>query len=310
MGGGAWCSASFYPNPNHPNPMTDVGTIVLIPAAQIEPDPEQPRKQFDPQYLNDLAESIAAEGLLQPITVRPHPSKVDHFMIIAGECRWRAHCLKGIQAVKCIVSAEHGDPIRRLRAQTMENRTRKEMTFRDEAQAYQRLHDIGDSDEEIGRANGMSGARVKTIRGMLSLGDVVWRQLESGAIRRRVAEWVCAEVPAEHAEGLLLRCAGKTSKQAIALVSDFLAELRQDRLELAFDEAGMAGGKDVLVRELAKALLMIFPLVEAVGAGDQAVAARSLGNEIARCLPKGKKTKRAAAFLAKACAQIDAISNP
>ena len=73
-----------------------------LPLREIEPDPEQPRKRFDDDALNQLADSITENGLLQPIAVRP--KKVGPgYIIIAGERRWRAARLAGLDEVPVII---------------------------------------------------------------------------------------------------------------------------------------------------------------------------------------------------------------
>ena len=64
-----------------------------IPISQITPNPNQPRKHFDKAKLRQLADTIAARGLIQPITVRPLGGRPMRYMIVAGERRWRAHKL-------------------------------------------------------------------------------------------------------------------------------------------------------------------------------------------------------------------------
>lgn len=68
------------------------GSISTLRLSEIEPDKGQPRKIFEPQALNDLADSIAAHGVLQPIVVRPARGG---YVIVAGERRWRAAALQG-----------------------------------------------------------------------------------------------------------------------------------------------------------------------------------------------------------------------
>ena len=74
-----------------------------VPVESIHPNPHQPRQRFDSETLEQLAESIRENGLLQPILVRPHPSLPDAFEIIAGERRWRAAQLAQLHEVPVIV---------------------------------------------------------------------------------------------------------------------------------------------------------------------------------------------------------------
>lgn len=76
--------------------------IEQVNILEIAPDPDQPRKDFDPAELQELAESIRTAGVIQPITVRAHPSGTG-YMIIAGERRWRAAKLAGLNFIPCIL---------------------------------------------------------------------------------------------------------------------------------------------------------------------------------------------------------------
>ena len=83
-------------------PVFESGAKVdTLPLREIEPDPEQPRKTFDEQALGELAASIAEHGLLQPIAVRPRP--MGGYSIVAGERRWRAARLAGLDEVPVII---------------------------------------------------------------------------------------------------------------------------------------------------------------------------------------------------------------
>lgn len=76
-----------------------------LPLNSLEPDPDQPRKDFDPEKLQELADSISAVGVKQPISVRKHPSSQGaiEFMIIAGERRWRASKLAGKDTIPSVI---------------------------------------------------------------------------------------------------------------------------------------------------------------------------------------------------------------
>ena len=85
---------------------SDPGTGGFTPsigAGQLEPSPFQPRSRMDPAALDDLAQSIRARGILQPLLVRPHPGEPGRFQIIAGERRWRAAGAAGLHEVPILV---------------------------------------------------------------------------------------------------------------------------------------------------------------------------------------------------------------
>ena len=78
------------------------GGVATLPVREIEPDPDQPRKNFDGESLSALAQSITENGLLQPIAVRPKKAGPG-YIIIAGERRWRAARMAGLDEVPVIV---------------------------------------------------------------------------------------------------------------------------------------------------------------------------------------------------------------
>src|SRR5579864_5551166 len=117
-----------------------------IAVSKIDPDPNQPRKLFDAGELESLAASIAANGLIQPITVRK--SKGGRYTVIAGERRWRAHVLlrdsgvkrfaKRFRSIDCIVRKLGGPADVKIK-QIVENIARADMTILEEADAF---HDL------------------------------------------------------------------------------------------------------------------------------------------------------------------------
>jgi ParB family chromosome partitioning protein len=131
----------FPPAPSAP-PVIDAREV---PTALIDPNPDQPRKTFDEQALQDLASSIASSRLQQPIKVRP----VDggRFMIVCGERRWRAHVLLGLQTVPCIVEEMSVDDMED--AAIVENLQRADLAPLEEARAFQRRLDAGVSVEQL-----------------------------------------------------------------------------------------------------------------------------------------------------------------
>ena len=75
----------------------------LVPIEKIHPNPDQPRRNFDADDLNDLAESIRSKGIIQPLVVRSHPNRVGDFEIVAGERRWRASQIAQLHALPVVV---------------------------------------------------------------------------------------------------------------------------------------------------------------------------------------------------------------
>lgn len=110
--------------------------LKLIKLSLIEPDPEQPRKQFDEESLDELAQSIKIHGVLQPIVVTPHN---DIYQIVAGERRYRAAQMIGLEKIPALVRSLTG--IKKLELSLIENLQRKDLSVIETATAYQKLRD-------------------------------------------------------------------------------------------------------------------------------------------------------------------------
>ena len=107
----------------------------LLPLQKVEPNPLQPRKSFDPDELQALADSIAMHGIIQPLTVRQLPS--GFYQIIAGERRWRAARLAGLDEVPVVVI--EADDKKAMELALIENLQRSDLNPIEEAKGYQQL---------------------------------------------------------------------------------------------------------------------------------------------------------------------------
>lgn len=114
-----------------------VNRVVLLPTSAIRPNPMQPRTVFDPQQLNELAESIAQNGLLQPIVVR-HTGQ-QQYELIAGERRLKACRLLAMENIPAIIEERSGEDAALLAL--IENLQRTNLNFFEEARALQRLQE-------------------------------------------------------------------------------------------------------------------------------------------------------------------------
>ena len=121
-----------------------------IPMDQIEPDPDQPRKVFEPTALRELAAFIRADGLLQPIVVRPPTTGRTPYMIAVGERRWRAHQINGAATIRAFVTKPKDTTTIRV-MQIIENDQRRNVTPLEQARSYQALmNSTGWTVEELG----------------------------------------------------------------------------------------------------------------------------------------------------------------
>lgn len=178
----------------------------VVKVSEIKPSPTNPRKHFDPAKLQELADSIASKGILEPPVVRPRGKKaeprfeagkwldVDHWELVVGERRWRAAKLAGLTSISVIVrDLADGDV---LELQAIENEQRADVTPLEQAAHYQRMIESGKSIEQIAKAIGRSVSTVRCTLLLNRLPAKLAAAVESGAVPRSTAELVC-RVPGE-----------------------------------------------------------------------------------------------------------------
>ncbi len=161
----------------------------LIRRDRIEPDPEQPRQYFDEDALQDLATSIKAEGILQPIAVR-YDEPRDVYVIIHGERRWRAAGIAGLESMPCVVRDIPED--RRLIQQLVENIVREDLNALDRAAALRALkQQMGDPAwDTVAEAVGIRRSRLFQLLGTEKLGEAVQEALRRGIVSEKQTRMV------------------------------------------------------------------------------------------------------------------------
>jgi len=154
------------------------GPVRMIPLQKIEPNPEQPRKVFDPEELQNLADSIAENGLIQPLTVR----EVDGiYQIIAGERRWRAARMAGLGELPVLIV--EADDEKAARMALIENLQRQDLNPMEEAMGYRKLmEDFGLTQEQTAHAVTKSRSAVANALRLLSLPAPVAEMVADGRI--------------------------------------------------------------------------------------------------------------------------------
>src|SRR6478735_9962408 len=145
----------------------------------VAPNPGQPRKRFDEEALQALAESVQERGVLQPVLVRPRPGGT--YEIVAGERRWRAAQLAGLERIPAIVR-EHDDTAS-LEVALVENMAREDLNPVEEARAVAALvEELGLSREAVGKKVGRSRVAISNLLRILDLPDEALELLESGRL--------------------------------------------------------------------------------------------------------------------------------
>ncbi|MGK6354218.1 ParB/RepB/Spo0J family partition protein [Sphingomonas sp. DT-207] len=152
--------------------------VRMLPVSSLAPHPGQPRRHFDEAALDDLAQSIAARGLIQPIVVRPHGHS---YQIVAGERRWRAAQRARLHEVPVIVR-ELSDA-EAMEIALVENIQRQDLNAIEEAEAYSRLiGEFGHTQEALGRLVHKSRSHVANLLRLLELPQSVRQMVIEGAL--------------------------------------------------------------------------------------------------------------------------------
>src|SRR5689334_15802938 len=255
--------------------------LMHMPVEMIHANPRQPRRRFEQEATNGLAESVRVQGLIQPVVVRPRDA--GGFELIAGERRWRAAQEAGLPTVPALVRA--ADDRETLLLGLVENVAREELSAVEEARAYALLLDefelsLGDLAERVGKAKPTVSNRLR----LLELPDDVLGLVERGELtegharavlavpdhegRRRLARQILRRGMSVRAAERAARWAGARTKprrttkvdpaladrvrKAAERLTGFPARISSGRLEIAFtDETELAELAEALERATA-----------------------------------------------------------
>ena len=184
---------------------TEQSAYRLLPIYKVEPNPDQPRQDFDEEELQALSESISIHGVIQPLTVRELNS--GYYQIIAGERRWRAARQAGLSEVPAVVV--EADDKKAMELALIENLQRQDLNPVEEALGYQSLMaDYGLTQEETASRVGKSRPAVANALRLLNLSSEVLEKVRSG------------ELSAGHARAILSL---KSEKQQLDAMKKILA---------------------------------------------------------------------------------------
>lgn len=152
-----------------------------LPIELLEAGPFQPRQMMEQEPLEELAESIRAQGILQPILARPHPGQPNRYQIIAGERRWRAAQLAGLHEVP--VHVRSLSDVDAMAASLVENLQRRDLNAIEEAEGLQRLiSEFALTQEQLAGAIGKSRSHVANTIRLLQLPVSVRRDVMKGEL--------------------------------------------------------------------------------------------------------------------------------
>jgi ParB family chromosome partitioning protein len=152
-----------------------------LPIEKIQPNPDQPRRMFSDDNLSELAASILAKGIIQPLIVRKSPKVPDTYEIVAGERRWRAAQLAQLHELPVLV--REFDDVEVLEVAIIENIQRLDLNPVEEAAGYKQLMDkFGHTQEKLAEALSKSRSYIANLLRLLHLPDEVLNLLQSGAL--------------------------------------------------------------------------------------------------------------------------------
>ncbi len=187
----------------------------LLPLHKVEPNPNQPRRDFDPEELQALADSIALHGVLQPLTVRETGN--GYYQIIAGERRWRAARIAELREVPAVII--EADDKKVMELALIENLQRQDLNPVEEALGYQTLmEEYGLTQEETAGRVGKSRSAVANMLRLLALCDDVLSMVREG------------KLSAGHARAVVALKSEKLQKEAAQKISALGLSVRQAEL--------------------------------------------------------------------------------
>ena len=187
----------------------------LLPIHRVEPNPNQPRRDFDEEELQALADSIATHGVVQPLTVRQLPS--GYYQIIAGERRWRAARMAELKEIPAVII--EADDKKTMELALIENLQRQDLNPVEEALGYRSLmDDYGLTQEDTAKRVGKSRPAVANALRLLSLCPEVLELVRSG------------KLSAGHARAVLSLKSEKAQKEAANKIVNLGLSVRQAEL--------------------------------------------------------------------------------
>jgi ParB family transcriptional regulator, chromosome partitioning protein len=262
-----------------------------IPIEHIEPNPRNPRKTFTEKDLGDLAESLKAKGIVQPILVRPAAGKVNRFEIIAGERRWRAAQRAGLHEAPIIIRDVTDQEA--LELAIIENVQRADLNPIEEAMGYEQLTaEFSYSQGGLAKVIGKSRSHVANTMRLLKLPNSIKDYLAEGLLTAGHARaLITVEDPAALAELIVEKGLTVRDAERISQDPDALAKLKGEKV------SGEKPQKDADTKALEKRLTDTLGLKVSVGhkpgkeTGDLKIKYTSLEQLDELCKKLGVETR-------------------
>ncbi|MEK7387816.1 MAG: ParB/RepB/Spo0J family partition protein [candidate division NC10 bacterium] len=207
---------------------TDEDLLIEVPVSQIDVNPNQPRKSFNSATLDELVASIKASGVIQPVLVRRHGGA---YQLIAGERRWRAARLAGLERIPAIV--REATDAQSLELALVENLLREDLNPMETAEAYQKLlAQFGWTQEELAQRIGKDRTSIANSLRLLRLPEEIQADLRAGRLTMGHARALLA----------LTSAADQLKLRNEILANDWSVRTAEDSIRAAEEAARKRGG--------------------------------------------------------------------
>lgn len=228
---------------------------VILKISDIEPRKDQPRKNFERESLEALADSISTYGVLQPIIVRENSSFPGTYEIVAGERRWRAAKMAGLSDIPAVVLS--GDELQMAQVSLIENLQREDLNPVEEAAAYMALIDkFGLTQEQVAKQIGKSRSAITNTLRLLDLPDEVLELLRSGELSQGHARALLGLNDKETIKSLAAKIVAK--QLSVREVEMLIKKLNSSPAETDEEESLLLEGvnhRNIYMKELERRLM-------------------------------------------------------
>jgi ParB family chromosome partitioning protein len=240
--------------------------VRIVPIESLKPNPDQPRKTFTPEILEELASSIRDKGVLQPILVRSQPGEDGAWQIIAGERRWRASQMARLTQVPVVV--REMDDVEVFEVAIIENVQRADLNPLEEADAYRQLMNrFGRTQDAVAGIVGKSRSHVANTLRLLQLPDEVLDYVRDGRMSAGHARALINTVNAGDLADQIVRD-GLNVRQAEALARRAAEGPRPGKAKSARTDGEGSADVAALEQDLADALGLKVQLADKGGKGE------------------------------------------
>jgi ParB family chromosome partitioning protein len=261
-----------------------------VPIELLRRNPDQPRRSFSDEELEELSSSIREKGVLQPLLVRPAPGAPGEYQIVAGERRWRASQQAGLRSVPVVIRTDLDD-LDVLEIGIIENVQRQDLKPLEEAQAYKLLISrFGRTQDEVARTVGKSRSHVANMLRLLALPAGVLTALDEGRISAGHARAIAnAPDPERLANTILEKDLSVRQTEALARESQAReshngSERHRRAPEIKSASPGKPSDTRALEQDLSEHLGLLVSISDKDGRGEVRISYQTLEQLDAICL--------------------------